>query len=88
MIVENPQSKRMTPTLVGFTKEARVFGEDAANIMTKNPKNILSYLTNLLGVPHNNTQIIERFTNEFIPLDLSADEDRLSLTVKFNEDAY
>jgi len=61
VIVENPQSKRMTNNMISITKNQRVFGDDAYNQYIKNPNSIITYMNNLLGVSSNSTDILSRF---------------------------
>jgi hypoxia up-regulated 1 len=88
LIVENLQSKRMTPTMIGFAEDERVFGEDAQNLRLKNPDNTLAYLKRTLGVSFNNTAVAERLERELQSVTFYEEPDRLGIVVKVKNQLY
>ena len=85
--MENEQSKRSTPNIVGFAEHSRVFGYDAYREQSKRPENVLAYAKTFLGVPYNDTKAHRAFEKTFQSIEISGEENslRAKLRVKDQE---
>ena len=72
-IVENEQSKRSTPSVISFTDQGRVYGNNALKEFTKRPDSTLLFSQNLLA-----SQIPNHFNRTFQTLSTSWNAERNS----------
>jgi hypoxia up-regulated 1 len=82
-IALNKESKRKTPVTIAFRDGERTFGEDAATIGVRFPKNSYSYLLELLGKRVDNP-IVQLYKQRFPYYEIVADPERD--TVLFQHD--
>mmetsp|Transcript_8428 Transcript_8428/g.16773 ORF Transcript_8428/g.16773 Transcript_8428/m.16773 type:complete len:917 (-) Transcript_8428:2065-4815(-) len=87
-IVENTQSKRLTPNMVAFTAKERLFGADAHVLRVKTPQTSIAYSLRLLGQPFNSTVVQERIALEDLPYDLVEDPERGTFNYTINSNSY
>ncbi|XP_067011480.2 hypoxia up-regulated protein 1 isoform X2 [Anabrus simplex] len=83
-IVLNKESKRKTPVTIAFRDGERLFGEDAASLGVRFPKNSYSYLLDLLGKRIDNP-VVQLFQQRFPYYEIVADPERH--TVVFQHDS-
>lgn len=84
-IALNKESKRKTPVNIALRDGERTFGEDAASVGVRFPKNSYIYLLELLGKKIDNP-IVQLFKKRFPYYDIVADPERN--TVLFQHDRY
>lgn len=83
-IALNKESKRKTPVTIAFRDGERTFGEDAATIGVRFPKNSYSYLLELLGKRVDNP-IVQLYQQRFPYYEIIPDPERD--TVLFRHDS-
>jgi hypoxia up-regulated 1 len=82
-IALNKESKRKTPVTIAFRDNERTFGEDAATLGIRFPKNSYSYLLELLGKRVDNP-IVKLYKQRFPYYEIVPDSERD--TVLFQHD--
>jgi hypoxia up-regulated 1 len=87
-IVENTQSKRMTPNMVAFTPQERLFGADAQVLRVKIPQASIAYSLRLLGQTFNDTAVQDRIALEDWPYSLVENTERGTFNYSVNADVY
>lgn len=59
VIIENPTSKRKTPTAISFLNGERIYDQDAVNKRSKNPQNTFVFMKKYLGKPANDIKLLQ-----------------------------
>ncbi|XP_031638481.1 hypoxia up-regulated protein 1 [Contarinia nasturtii] len=84
-IALNKESKRKTPVIIAFRDGQRLFGEDAATVGLRFPKNSFHYLLDLLGKTVDNP-IVKLYQKRFPYYDIEADPERNTVVFKIDDD--
>lgn len=84
-IALNKESKRITPSIVAYRDDQRLFGEDAANVGLRFPSNSFHYLLDLLGKTIDNP-IVELYQTRFPYYNIEADPERNTVVFKINNE--
>ena len=82
-IVENEQSKRSTPSVLSFTEQGRVYGNNALKEFTKRPDSTLLFSQNLFSSP-----ITSHFNRTFQTLATSSNPERNSTLIDLKGKSY
>jgi len=72
-IVLNDQSKRKTPTSIAFHEDHRFIGDDANNLVTKQPDKVYRMPFHLLGLTYSSVQLLIK-SEEILPTGLRSVE--------------
>lgn len=86
-IALNKESKRKTPSVIGFRDQSRSFGEEAITLAARFPASSYGYLVDLLGKEINNP-IVDLYKKRFPYYNIEADPIRNTITFKDGEKTY
>ncbi|PSN31698.1 Hypoxia up-regulated protein 1 [Blattella germanica] len=86
-IALNKESKRKTPVTIAFRDGERTFGEDAATLGVRFPKNSYSYLLELLGKRVDNP-IVQLYQQRFPYYEIVPDSERDTVVFKHDSETF
>ncbi|GAM25962.1 hypothetical protein SAMD00019534_091370, partial [Acytostelium subglobosum LB1] len=86
-IVLNEQSQRKTPSQVGWFRDERVFGSDAANLWVRNPQQVYSMFDSLLGSTYQE-DIVQQIGLGSLGYQVTNDTDRNTYRVTYDDESY
>lgn len=86
-IALNKESKRKTPSVIGFRDQSRSFGEEAITLAARFPASSYGYLVDLLGKEVDNP-IVDLYKKRFPYYNIQADPIRNTITFKDGERTY
>lgn len=86
-IALNKESKRKTPSVIGFRDQSRSFGEEAITLAARFPASSYGYLVDLLGKEIDNP-IVDLYKKRFPYYNIQADPVRNTITFKDGEKTY
>lgn len=80
-IALNKESKRKTPSVIGFREQSRFFGEEAITLAARFPASSYGYLVDLLGKSAD-SPVVELYKKRFPYYQIQADATRNTVTFK------
>lgn len=86
-IALNKESKRKTPSVIGFRDQSRFFGEEAITLAARFPASSYGYLVDLLGKSTDNP-VVELYRKRFPYYQIQADPTRKTVTFKDGDEIH